>query len=304
MTEFGEPGRPAPGLGSYVWTRLSISELNGCHLGLVAPGEQRVADGRRGECVLERITPPLTSMFDGTYELLRRQFEGRGQIEPMQVVSQRFVEGDVFLPGGWVCSYEMIAVHRGGKVVGARDHWYCWNRHQPRRMIVYLSHIVVRPEVRGRGLGAWLRAAPLISLGRSVHFPEVRIQMIAECDVIRTSSTLERWGRIYGRAGYFIVDPRVRYWHLDVVSPEATSGHGALPGATPMLLGVRQVGRESLLTISSGDIQGFVCSACGIHAREFGSKGIQDVVKRMLSQAWPDAQLSLLSADAVRAIIH
>jgi hypothetical protein len=160
---------------------------------------------------------------------------------------------------------------------------------------VHLSHVLVEPSMRGRGLASWLRALPIdtarrcLALARPASAVEEdtgtttadrapgggqaalpRITLVAEMehdDGVRPA-VLTRL-RSYAKAGFRVVDPqRVRYCQPDFRNAAEIDRTSVRP--VPLCLVVRRVGREHESSLPGAELHvlvGALQAMFAVHVR-------------------------------------
>jgi hypothetical protein len=127
--------------------------------------------------------------------------------------------------------------------------------------VVHLSHALVDPAARGRGLGAWLRALPLATArdcAASAGAAGRRVTLVAEMEPY-DARTFERVSRlrIYGRAGFRAIDPdAVGYRQPDFRPPAVIDATAPSPLALTLL--VRRVAAEHEEALPGAELRGLV----------------------------------------------
>lgn len=231
----------------------------------LAPGDRGVADADWTGFSIERIDSDSHALFPSVYERLWNEFGERGEMERADVLADRLA----WRPGrtndrtpGHAFSYEMLAVRSGGDIVAVRDHTVILAPPADGEVVVHLSHVLVEPAMRGRGLAAWLRAMP-IATARNVcaawsgKASERGVTLVAEMEPDDGSGDVRRRLRSYARAGFRMVDPlSTDYSQPDFRHPDEIDATSARP--VPLCLVVRRVGREHENTIPATGLRTIV----------------------------------------------
>jgi len=299
----------------------------------LAPGDRGVLDASWDAFTLEALCSPDQPSFEEAFSRLWSEFAPRGEIEQREVLEQRFAWDPRRPLGDAAMLYEMLVVRRDGEIVAIRDHTAIATRSVFERtsgpddgateqadgsrlrapgtdVIVHLSHVLVEPSMRGRGLASWLRALPIETARRCLELArcgplaasgagEPCITLVAEMehDDGVTPAVVARL-RSYAKAGFRVVDPqRVPYSQPDfrpVVEIDRTQ-----PQPLPLCLVVRRVGREHEDTIRGAELRAIVAalhSVFAVHVRADHMEGV-----RALAAQLPEAdeRVELLTPGSV-----
>lgn len=238
----------------------------------------------------KRVASAAAPEFASAYAELWNAFGAAGEMEPERMIRARLGRGAHAAQPGWCVLYELAAVERAGRLVAVRD-MNAVARVEPGTAfaVVHLSHVLVTPALRGRGLAAWLRAFPLqtarralAAVGAPVDSP---VTLVAEMehpdepDVAR----LHRL-RSYGRAGFRAIDPRgLDYRQPDFREPAEVDAAGG-PRPIPMRLVIRRVGREAETTMPWGEVLAIVESLFRMYALDFRWSDIAPLWERQCAR--------------------
>lgn len=265
----------------------------------LAPGDERALALDWTGLRLERIGSAEDPLFARAYARLWQEFGARGEMERQSVIADRFAWAAGVPVAGHALRYEMLAVLAGEALVAVRDHTAIVpprGDDAPPAVVVHLSHVVVEPPLRGRGLSGWLRALPLQAARACAAAAGVaaeRITLVAEMEADDTPDGVARL-RSYARAGFRLVDPAaVRYWQPDFRPPAAIDAVGPQP--VPLALVVRRVGRESETTIGGAEVRTLVTALYtmfGAHVRAAD-----------MAPLWASLQRLPAAADTI-ALLH
>ena len=210
-------------------------------------------------------------LFERAYARLWEEFGERGELERREVLADRLTWTPARRVGGYALLYEMIVVEREDRIVALRDHTAIVGAGGS--MIVHLSHALVEPEWRGKGLAAWLRALPARTARECAAAARVErsgaLTFVAEMESPASGPTALPGLRSYERAGFRKLDPhRVDYWQPDFRAPAEIDASELRP--VPLTLVVRRVGRESEERVTGGEIRSLVhalYAMFGVHVR-------------------------------------
>jgi GNAT superfamily N-acetyltransferase len=168
-------------------------------------------------------------------------------------------------------------------------------------IVVHLSHVLVEPEMRGRGVAAWLRALPIASArrcwelvrGASTSAAEMPpVTLVAEMEADDGTGAARRRLRSYARAGFRMVDPSlVRYSQPDFRAAADIDAGTPLP--VPLCLVLRRVGREHENSIDAAALRRIVealYAMFGVHVRS----DHMDCARQLLSLPEDGSQVPLV----------
>ncbi len=242
--------------------------------GDLAPGDREVAARDWSDLRVQRIREAADPDFEPAYQRLWEEFGERGEMETRAVIAQRLAWDPARPVAGAALAYELLVLRRAGSPVAWRDHSAvvrCDARGRPLAgpIVVHLSHALIEPEQRGKGLVAWLRALPLQAARRCADAAGCAsgtpIVLVAEME---PPDPAEPWRqarlRSYGRAGFRVVDPAsARYAQPDFRGREALAG--ASPRPLPLVLVLRRVGREAETAIPAAELAAIVESLYAVY---------------------------------------
>lgn len=248
----------------------------------LAPGDAQCRTFDWSGVRVARIRTPAHPLFPAAYERLYKEFGRQGEMEREVVIRERLGWTPNRPIGGHAVLYEMLVVLRGEELVGVRDHTAIVSCAAPAGRaagaIVHLSHVIVEPPLRGKGLAGWLRTFPIATgreCARAAGVPEgARVTLVAEMEPPSgaTPITPMMTARLtsYERAGFMKIDPSaVSYCQPDFRDPREIDATGVRP--VPLLLLIRRVGRESEPTLPGAEVREIISSlyaVFGAHVRE------------------------------------
>ena len=208
--------------------------------------------------------------FQAAYELLWNEFGPHGGMERIEAVKSFLLE-DPYEPtasGTFMRYFLLVAKDHAGNLLGARDGVLLLNQsYDPDLLVVFLSHIVMKPEARGTVLSYWLRIAPvelavsylsdLLAMGKiKVPAPDqpsknfgMRIDLAAEMEYFSPEDPISLQRILfYGRGGFDAINPRYfPYRQPDFRDPDVIRETGNQP--VPFMVLLRRLGRERQATI-------------------------------------------------------
>jgi hypothetical protein len=211
------------------------------------------------------VSSPDDPDFREAFDLLWAEFGAHGEMEREDAI-RRFLIDDPWEPepsGAFVRYFLLVARGPDGAIRGVRDGSVLVHPFdEPDLCVVYLSHLVMRPEARGTVLSYWLRIAPVeVALGflaglhrrglltlpqpdRPGRWFGCRIDLCAEMEFFAPEDdrSLRRM-LFYGRGGFDAIDPRhFPYLQPDFRAPDVVEATAWRP--LPFLVLVRRMGRE------------------------------------------------------------
>ena len=204
-------------------------------------------------------------LFEMAYGMLWTEFGAKGEMELRPVLAHRFSLAPRLL-------YEMIWVERAGEFVAVRDHTAII---AGGNAVVHLSHVLIAPAWRRKGLGGWLRALPVCAARELLAEPAAagfrgRVTLVAEMEYAAPDEAAREWRlRAYEHAGFRKLDPsQVRYHQPDFRAAKVIDATG---GARPLpfQLVVRRVGREHERAISGAEVRALVQALGEIYSAQF-----------------------------------
>lgn len=266
----------------------------------LAPGSDQdeavMTDGLAAWCIRSAADP----RFAGTHGELAREFGPLGEMEPERMIRERLARGVHQPRPGWCTLYELAAVELQGKLLGVRDVNAIArvDRGAP-FAVVHLSHVLVTPAWRGRGLAAWLRAFPLQTARRALAAlgaPEDSpVVLVGEMEHPQTDPVRLNRLRSYGRASFRAIDPRGLDYHQPDFREPAEVEAAGVARPLPMRLVVRRVGRESEPDLPWSEVLTIVESLYGMYALDFRWSDIEPL--------WRKVQSRPVSADTAMPLV-
>jgi hypothetical protein len=203
--------------------------------------------------------------FLAAYQLLWDEFGPHGGMERLEAVKSFLLE-DPYEPtsaGTFMRYFLLVAKDDKGEILGARDGVLLMNQsYDPDLMVVFLSHIVMKPEARGTVLSYWLRIAAvelavqyladLNAMGKiKLPAPDqpgryfgMKIDLAAEMEYFSPEDPISLQRILfYGRGGFDAVNPRYfPYRQPDFRDPDIIKATGNQP--VPYMMLLRRMGRE------------------------------------------------------------
>jgi hypothetical protein len=208
--------------------------------------------------------------FAEAYELLWNEFGPHGGMERIEAVKSFLLE-DPYEPtaaGTFMRYFLLVAKDEKGTILGARDGVVLLNQEYDESLVVvFLSHIVIKPEARGTVLSYWMRIAPVelalkyvaeLSTTGKIKVPApdqpgrhygMRVNLAAEMEYFAPDDPISLQRILfYGRGGFDAINPRYfPYRQPDFRDPEVIRATGNQP--VPYMMLLRRIGRERQATI-------------------------------------------------------
>ena len=214
----------------------------------LAPGDQvphpDLPDGLR----LEIIDSADHPAYDQVFEMLMEQFGDKREMETREVIEDRLSwQGNCILNGRHML-YHLMALFQGEHCVGVRDHTAIIDPKQG-PVVVHLSHVLVHPEWRRRGLVTILRTLPVSTareLASQVGRPDASIVLFCEMDPLDMEDPPNRIRRLsYEKANFKGIPSGLGYLQPDFREPAVIEEDacGTLPVELDLLF--RFVGNEA-----------------------------------------------------------
>ncbi|HXC50805.1 MAG TPA: hypothetical protein VN634_07980 [Candidatus Limnocylindrales bacterium] len=254
------------------------------HASDLAPGDRGVLETPWSSLAIERITSTSDPLFENAYARLWQEFGERGEMERPDVIAGRLAWDPRRPVNGYALMYEMLVLRDGSDVIAIRDHTIIvppdalasvpdggsagggdndgsedGDANDASGIVVHLSHVLVEPAMRGRGVAAWLRALPVASAREcyriargaapSAVLPQITLVAEMEHDDGQTDAVRRRL-RSYARAGFRMVDPSAaRYSQPDFRAAAEIDATSVRP--VPLGLVLRRIGREHENSVSA-----------------------------------------------------
>jgi GNAT superfamily N-acetyltransferase len=232
----------------------------------LAPGDAEAQRFGASGIRVRRIRSADDPLFPIAHDRLWAEFGERREMETRAVIASRLAWDPARPIGRYRYLYEMLVVERGDEIVALRDHTAIAPADvsgSSVAVLVHLSHVLIEPLWRGKGLAGWLRAFPLQAArecaaagGGSAD----SITLVAEMEPPEHADpmTLRRLAS-YGSAGFRKIDPAyAQYAQPDFRAPAAIAASGVQP--VPLVLVVRRVGREQELEIPGAEVRMIVAA--------------------------------------------
>jgi hypothetical protein len=252
----------------------------------LAPGDQRSASFNWDEMERLRITSPEDPLFHQIYEKLWEEFGAKGEVEQKEVLSQRLCWDPSKMDSGYSLGYELIGVFKRGIFVATRDHTAIIRGGQNPEVVVHLSHSLIAPEFRGKGLVGWLRSWPvetarnsLLAAGLPSDTPITLVAEMEPLNLLSRESTTRL--KSYQSAGFLMVDPNsIDYQQPDFRAPHLIDSSGG-PQPLSLRLVIRRVKRETETEIRSSEVHRIILALYQMYGTSFRKKDMEEIRKNL-----------------------
>lgn len=263
--------------------------------------------------------------FAEAYELLWNEFGPHGGMERIEAVRSFLLE-DPYEPtaaGTFMRYFLLVAKDDRGNILGARDGVVLLNQaYDSELVVVFLSHIVMKPEARGTVLSYWMRIAPvelamqyvndLASMGKiTVPAPDnpgrhygMKVNLAAEMEYFAPDDPISLQRILfYGRGGFDAINPRYfPYRQPDFRDPEVIRATGNQP--VPFMMLLRRMGRERQASIPTDEaraVMRLLYDDFATHCLPEHLEGSLDAVLQQLETRQDRGSIELLPCPPARA---
>ncbi len=190
---------------------------------------------------------PDGAEFETGFRLLEDYFRAAGEMETRPVLERR-MRWDPAKPEGRECLlYQMMLLYCGDECVAIRDHTAIM-REGVEDVVVHLSHVLVLPQWRRRGLAAILRTLPVSTArecARRAGRATAPVTLFCEMeprDPAQPANIIRR--RSYEGAGFKALGAHLGYMQPDFHAPAEIDADPAGTRPIPFDFLLRRVGRE------------------------------------------------------------
>lgn len=201
--------------------------------------------------VIESSADPL---FETAFKLLDEEFGAKGEMETREVIRNRMELRPVKPVNGCGMLYNMMLLMVGDEVVAIRDHTAIM-RTDYDEVVVHLSHVLVTPKWRRKGLAAILRTLPVITARKcadALGKPEAPITLFCEMEPIDLTIPANKIRRAsYDQGGFNALGAGLGYMQPDFRPFEAIDADPTGPKPIPFDILLRHVGLEEMTSVGS-----------------------------------------------------
>jgi GNAT superfamily N-acetyltransferase len=218
-----------------------------------------------------RIESPGDPLFELAYLLLEEEFGRANEIETRQVLMNRLQwRADQAGNSGMAMSYELIVLKVAGEVAAVRDHSAIVSGGE---VTVHMSHVLVLPNWRRRGLATILRTIPVgfarnkAALAGLADAPVTLFCEMEPCDGSDPANRIRRAS--YEKAGFLTIPTGHGYLQPDFRAAERIEldTNGSRPVSLDLVF--RRVGRETESEMSGSEFIGHVERIYEMYGRSF-----------------------------------
>ena len=244
----------------------------------LAPGDRTVHPQMPEGIALHTVASREDPLFETAFALLDEEFGAKGEMETREVLARRLA----WRPDTPVCGrrmlYELMLLVKDGECLGLRDHTAIASEELP-EIVVHLSHVLIVPKWRRRGLAQILRTLPVVTahrLAAALGRPDAPVTLFCEMEPIDLAIPANRIRRTsYEGAGFLSVGHEIGYRQPDFRPPETIDADPG--GAKPILFDIlfRRVGREEERALSGADLAASIASIYAMYAAGFRRKDMQ-----------------------------
>jgi hypothetical protein len=271
-----------------------------------APGDRREPPEAWHDLRLHVVESGDDPWFAAGFELLAAEFAARGELETREVLERRLTWNPQRPIRGCALLYRMMLLLRGDECVAVRDHTAILPIATPDvpEVVVHLSHSLVMPAWRRRGISAILRALPVATArmcASAAGRTDAHITLVAEMepwDPAKPDSVARM--RACEKAGLVKIDPRIAYQQPDF-RPAAEIDASGGPRLLPLELVVWRVGREPERMIEATEVHELVRCLYEMYAVEFRVQDMEpcfEVLRRLTTSGVESYALLQPTQDA------
>ncbi|HNX05516.1 MAG TPA: hypothetical protein PKI32_08435 [Opitutales bacterium] len=220
----------------------------------LAPGDSSPHPALPRGLKLHVVESPADPLFETAYKLLDEEFGAKGEMETREVIKARMSWNPAKPQNGCGMLYNLMLVMVGDEIAAIRDHTAIM-RADYEEVVVHLSHVLVVPKWRRKGLAAILRTIPIITARKCATLlgkPEAPVTLFCEMEPIDLTIPANKIRRIsYEQAGFLALGSRLGYMQPDFRTFEAIDADPT--GPKPILFDIllRRVGRERKLSVGA-----------------------------------------------------
>lgn len=212
----------------------------------LAPGDLIPHKDLPSDIELCRVESAKDPLFETAYRLLEKEFGQANEIETREVLMDRLRwRADQADEEGFAMGYELVVLKVAGEIAAVRDHSAIISGNE---VTAHLSHVLVLPDWRRRGLATVLRTLPVCFARRTAAaagLTDAPVTLFCEMDQAIQPSLANQVRRTsYEKAGFLAIAPGHGYLQPDFrpTSLILSDPDGSKPVALDILF--RRVGRE------------------------------------------------------------
>ncbi|MBN1403507.1 MAG: hypothetical protein JW942_03445 [Opitutales bacterium] len=235
--------------------------------------------------------------FETGFRLLGEYFSAAGEMEIRPVLEQRMNWDPVRPEGRERLLYQMMLLYCGDECVAVRDHTAIM-REGVEDVVVHLSHVLVTPKWRRRGLAAILRTLPVSTArecARRAGRAAAPVTLFCEMeprDPAQPANIIRR--RSYEGANFKALGSRLGYMQPDFRSPTDIDADPAGTRPIPFDILLRRVGRENAQDVPAAELHSGVDLVYSMYAKGFRESDMRPCLDWLESfRARPDKHYPL-----------
>jgi hypothetical protein len=220
----------------------------------LAPGDRIPHPALPRGLTLHIVESPSDPLFETAYKLLDEEFGAKGELETRDVLKSRMLWKPTEPQNGCGMLYNLMLLMVGDECVALRDHTAIM-RADYEEVVVHLSHVLVTPKWRRKGLAAILRTIPIITArncATALGKPESPIALFCEMEPIDLTIAANKIRRTsYEQAGFLALGAGLGYMQPDFRPFDKIDADPAGPKPIPFDILLRRVGIEKKNTVGS-----------------------------------------------------
>ena len=253
----------------------------------LAPGDAKSAALDLSAFEIYRIRALDDPHFEEAYALLWAEFGWKNEMERREALALRFGLAPAL-------RYEILLVKKDGVLAAVRDHTVIPAEGET---VVHLSHNLVAPDFRRRGLAGWMRALPIAAAREAA--PGAPITLVAEMEYDDPADEKRAIRlRAYEQGGFRKIDPRVLHFHQpDFRAPAEIDASGG-PQPVPFQLCLRLIGDDGAATITGARVRRIVAALYRMYGPQFRAPDMAHPALDLARYPADDAVIALLPPTA------
>jgi GNAT superfamily N-acetyltransferase len=203
-----------------------------------------------------RIESADDHLFESAYRMLQAEFGHANEIESRDVLIDRLGwRVDRENECGFAMAYELLALKVAGEMAAVRDHSAIISRSA---VTVHMSHVLVSPNWRRRGLATILRTLPVGFARRAAALAGVShpfLTLFCEMDPVTPGSHTSKVRRVsYEKAGFLAIPAGHSYLQPDFRESTVIGSDPEGPKPVALDLLFRRIGKEHEMEMSAAEL--------------------------------------------------
>jgi GNAT superfamily N-acetyltransferase len=221
----------------------------------LAPGDRTPHPELPAAIELIEINSAADPHFSIACELLEAEFLEAGEMESRESIAGRFKLDPAKAIDGFAMKYTLLLLRVQGELAGVRDHSTIISEGEA---TVHLSHALVLPKWRRKGLSAILRTLPITHARRAsaqAGFPDANITLFCEMECYEPEEAAHQIRRrSYEKAGFLTIAPTHGYIQPCFAAPSRTAQNTGELKPLPLDLLFHRVGRNQVDALSGQEL--------------------------------------------------